>query len=893
MPIARHRGCVAGWTLGAVLAASPGAPQPLAAGHEPRASLSAARAAAPPVIDGRLTDEQWAMAVPLSGFTQQDPDEGQPATANTEVRVLYDDDSLYIAVRMFDDDPARVSTRLSKRDEEPDADRISIYLDPMHDHQTGFVFSVSASGVQRDQVLYNDSWTDGTWDAVWDSGASVDAQGWCAEVRIPLSQLRFTAAPRQTWGMNVERFIRRKNETDWLELVRKSESGVASRMAHLSGVDGIAPKRHLELRPYTAARSELIAPEDGGDPFNDGSRMFASGGLDLKYGLTSALTLNATFNPDFGQVEVDPAVVNLSAFETFFEEKRPFFLEGSQVFGSFGQGGANSFWGFNASDPQIFYSRRIGRAPHLSADADYEDAPAAATILAAAKLTGKTARGWSVGLLEAMTDRETAGTMTGGVRGREEVEPLTNFTVARIQRDIGRRGGAGMLFTSVTRRLTSAALIETLTRQAYVAGGDAYWYLDDRQDWVATGKFSISHLRGSAAAIARAQKASARYFQRPDAPQVSLDERRTSLSGFAGRINLNKNAGLRTINVALWGVSPGFESNDLGFHGTGDRAGAHIVWFNRNVTPGRIVRSRSWWIAKAYAWNFNRELQYDAVTGRVSFTFLNYWQAGGGGSVSRQTMDDRLTRGGPSTISPERFAANGDLGSDQRRPVSLNLFANGSRARAGSWTANWGTTITLKPSSKLYISTGPQYNGAYSVAQYIDEIDDATAVDTYGHRYVFGEIDQTQLTLTTRVNVTFSGKQALQIFAQPLIASGRYTHFKEVAQPRTYDFVEFAAPGRSLVYDAAAGRYTADPDDAGEAPGFVFDNPDFSLKSLRLSAVYRWELKPGSTLYLVWTREQEDKSNPGTFALGRDAKVLFKAPGDDVFLVKVAYWIGR
>jgi hypothetical protein len=882
-----------GLLLTLLFAAPAAAQQPPRADHEPRAMVVAARAAAAPVIDGTLTDEAWAVATPVSGFTQLDPDEGLPATERTEIRMLYDDVSLYVAARMFDSEPDRVARRLSRRDESPDADRISVYLDTMHDHKTGFMFQVSASGVQRDQVLFNDSWTDQTWDGVWDSAVSNDGEGWCAEMRIPLSQLRFAGGDRQTWGVNVERYIQRKNETAWLELVPKNENGLASRMAHFTGIDGVQPKRHLELLPYTAARTEFIAPDDEDNPFNDGSRTLASAGLDLKYGVTSNLTLNAAVNPDFGQVEVDPAVVNLSAFETFFEEKRPFFLEGSQLFGNFGQGGSNSFWGFNTSDPQIFYSRRIGRAPQLSGSGDFVSAPAATTILAATKLTGKTSSGWSIGFLDAVTDRETARVVDDGVSSRADVEPFTNYAVVRLRRDIGRRGGAGLLMTTVNRRLDSSKLREGLASRAYVAGGEAYYFFDDRLDWVTTGKFSVSHVSGTPTVIEKAQKASARYLQRPDAPHVTFDPARTSLTGFAGRINLNKNSGLRTINAAFWGVSPGFESNDLGFHGTGDRAGAHVVFFTRNVTPGNTVRSRSWWIAKAWTWNFNRELQSDTIASNAFVTFVNYWTLGGGGNFNRRVLDDRLTRGGPSATLPANVFWNVNFGTDSRRALSANGFANGNNSESGAWRRTLGLTLNLKPSPMLTVSTGPQYSSSYTVAQYIDQFEDATAMEVYGGRYVFGEIDQKQLTLTTRVNVIFSPRHSLQVFTQPLIASGRYSNFKELARPRSYDFLEYADEGRSLSYNAADDEFTADPDGIGPAPALTFDNPDFSLKSLRLSAVFRWELKPGSALFAVWTRQQEDEAYPGTFALGRDTKALLTAAGDDVFLVKIAYWIGR
>ena len=415
------------------------------------------------VIDGRLDDEVWLRAPAATTFTQRDPDEGKPSTELTELRVAYDDGALYVGVRMHDREPSRIVRQLSRRDQEAEADGFWLYVDPHHDHLTGAVFSVSAAGVQGDSAVYNDSSQDGSWDAVWESGVKIDEGGWTVEMRIPFSQLRFTASEQHTFGINALRYIQRKNERAWLVHVPKTESGLASRMGHLEGLNGVSPHRTLELLPYLSSRAEYVAPASAGDPFNDGTRLFGSAGLDLKYRPTSSLTLDGTINPDFGQVEVDPAVVNLTAFETFFEEKRPFFIEGANIFSNFGRGGANSFWGFNRSEPIIFYSRRIGRSPQGDADGDFVDRPGQTTILGAAKLTGKTRNGWSVGLLEAVTGRERAQTVTSGFEDRTEVEPLSNYLVGRVQREKG-RGAVGLIATAVNRDLRTPALREDIAR---------------------------------------------------------------------------------------------------------------------------------------------------------------------------------------------------------------------------------------------------------------------------------------------------------------------------------------------------------------------------------------------------------------------------------------------
>ncbi|MGE3401492.1 MAG: DUF5916 domain-containing protein [Vicinamibacterales bacterium] len=849
------------------LAAAPAASaQPTPPVHPP---VVAARAARPPVIDGVLDDEEWTRSFPAGGFIQRDPDEGRPATSDTQIRVLYDDAALYVAARMLDPEPERITRRLSPRDAEFDADWIGLYLDPMRDRLTGAVFRVSAGNVQWDEQIFNDTATESSWDAVWQSAVTVDADGWNAELRIPLSQLRFTSAIEQTWGINVERYVQRKNENSFLEMVPKNESGLASRMVALEGLSGLSPRRRLELLPYLASRAEFITADEG-NPFNDGTRAFAAGGLDAKVGITSNLTLNATINPDFGQVEVDPAVVNLSQFETFFEEKRPFFVEGAQIFSNFGFGGSNSFWGFNSTDPTIFYSRRIGRAPQLDADGDFTDAPAATTILGAAKVTGKTSGGWSLGFLEAVTGNERARVQEGLGRSEVLVEPLTNYMVARMQREAG-RFGAGFLATAVNRQLPDVRFSDKLASGAYVFGADAYVFLDRGRQWVITGKIAGSHVAGSDAAMTRIQRASQRYFQRPDAPHVELDESRRSLRGYTTRVVLNRNSGRWLVNAQYFGTTPGYESNDLGFHNNADRQGAHGVFLWRETTPRGIFRFWNGWVSKWFTWNYARELQANGLNSNSFMIFRNYWELSVGGGRRWRTLDDRLTRGGPIATNPAGgfFGIGGST--DRRRRLSLQPRYDYNANEFGGWNSTINLSLTAKPSPRWTISTGPQWSRTHNVAQYVDSVDDASATDTYGRRYVFGELEQSQLTMTTRVSMTLTPTLGVQVFAQPLIAAGDYTNFKSLAAPRTFTFSP--QPGVLTEFD--------------------LDDPDFNRRSLRVNAVLRWEMKPGSTLYAVWTRFQEDEAVTGPYAFGRDARALLRSDGDDVFLVKIAYWIGR
>jgi hypothetical protein len=853
--------------------------------------LHGARASSPIVIDGLLDDEVWVRTPATTGFTQRDPDEGKPATERTELRVAYDNEALYIAARMDDGEAARIARQLARRDQDAEADTFVVYLDPHHDHLTGAVFGVSAAGVQSDAVLYNDTWRDQSWDAVWTSAVKIDERGWTAEMRIPFSQLRFPRGEQHTFGINASRYIQRKKEEDWLLEVPKTENGLASRMAHLDGLDGVVSRHTAELLPYVVARSEFISPDSPNDPFNDGSRIFGGTGVDLKYRLSSNMSLDGTINPDFGQVEVDPAVVNLTAFETFFEEKRPFFIEGANTFSNFGRTGANNFWGFNRAEPLIFYSRRIGRAPQGSADGDFVDAPTTSTILGAAKLTGKTRSGWSVGVLDAVTGRERAKTVSNGIDGKIEVEPLSNYLVARVQRDLTPRVGLGMLATAVNRDLREPSLEDLLPAQAYTAGIDGHVFLDRKRDWVINGSLATSHVAGSTPAITRLQRASQRYFDRPDAPHVELDPNATSLGGWSGSVNLNRQSGVHGLNASLWGVSPGFDSSDVGFTFMSDRAGMHVAYQWKNPKVNRFARSRVVTLAKFYTWNYARELQTDGYFASGQIEFKNYWSVFGTTLFFQPTQDDRSTRGGPSMATPRAGIAFLGFQSDRRRRVSVDGGANIDNNSFGGWGRNVNLSIRYLPAASLEVSMGPNFSRTHGLSQYVNTYVDPVAAATFGSRYVFATIDQREFSLQTRINYVLSPKMSLQVYMQPLVSVGDYDGFKQLARPRTFEFTTFGQDGGTIVYDRRSARYTVTPGDGGTP--FEIDNPDFNFKSLRLNAIYRWEWRPGSALYLVWTEQRQDLADPGNFVLGRDVRHTFTAQPDDVFMVKISYWFQR
>jgi hypothetical protein len=853
-------------------------------------ALTAIRAVPPPVVDGRLDDPVWAAAVPAGGFLQRDPDEGKPATEETFVRVAFDDHALYVAAEMRDRHPSGIVRQLSRRDAAVEADALVVYLDPHDDRLTGAQFGVSAAGVQRDALIYNDNFLDATWDAVWASAVEISPDGWTAEMRIPLAQLRFPKAERYTWGINVQRIIQRRNEADWLRLVPKNESGLASKMARLEGIAGIDPPTALEFMPYVTAREEFVAPVTPGSPFNDGSRFFAGAGLDLKYGLSSSLTLDATFNPDFGQVEVDPAVVNLTQFETFFEERRPFFTEGAKVFGDFGRSGASQYWGFFRPEPTLYYSRRIGRYPQVKVNDRYVDIPAWTTILGAAKVVGRTRNGWTLGVLEAITGREYAQLSDGARTVTAEVEPLSSYTVFRAQRGLGRRGAIGVLGTSVFRDLNEPALRSYLTDRAAMLGVDGHVFLDGARTWVFHGGLAGSSVHGSTDAITRLQKAEQRYLQRPDVDFVKLDPTATSMSGWNGQANVNRNSGNITVNLGIWGMSPGLEVNDAGYSTQTDRAGAHAMLQYRKLTPDRWSSERTFWVSKWWTWNWGWQSQGDGWQASATFRLKNMWRTSALFTYAKRVWDDKLTRGGPTVIRPGNRGIQLAVATDSRKTAVLSLGGSYTDREYGASALALDAQLAWRPFPALTLAAGPTFRKNLVSAQYLSTVADPYATRTYSNRYVFGDLGQTEVSATTRVSLATSPRTSLQLYFQPLISAADYGAIKEVYAPRTYDFLRYGIDAGTIT--PSGSRYVIDPDAEGPAAAFSIAQPDFNLTSLRVNAVFRWEFRPGSSFYAVWTQQRLSRLPSGDFDLSSGISRLYTSPADDVFLVKVSYWFG-
>jgi hypothetical protein len=863
-------------------------------------------------LDGILDEGAWALAEPATAFTQLDPFEGEGGSEETRVFILYDDEALYVGAILSDRSP--VSTRLGRRDGwMMDTDWLTISLDSYNDHRTGFKFQVNPSGVRGDEALSagQDRHGDSSWDPVWETATQVTDQGWTAELRIPLSQLRFRNAEEQLWGIQITRDIARNREKQLFSFTPKDEASGIARYGHLEGIHDLQRPRGLELLPYVQSRAEFMPVHQDEDvafenPYRDGSDFFYGAGLDLKYRLSSNLTLAATVNPDFGQVEVDPAVVNLTAFETRFEEKRPFFVEGAGIF-SFGEGGGGGPGGgggrrmFGGGGPpgggptQLLYSRRIGDAPpgDTPSEAVYDKLPDATTIIGAAKLTGQTAGGWSLGLLEAVTGREMAEfTDESGRAGEAEVAPRTNYLVARLRKDFRQgRSAIGGIATAVNRDLSDEVLASDLRSSAYTGGMDFFHEWADRT-WSLTGQFAGSRIAGRPEVIEDAQSSSARYFQRPDAHHIELDPDATSLTGYTGSLELTKQAGLHWRGgVELNATSPGFEVNDLGFQRDADRREAEFRLGYQENRPGE--RFRRWDVSArpSFAWNFNGDRLDTSLQLRSSFTFLNYWSIRPSYGRSFESMDDRLTRGGPLAKKPAGHQVSFNLNSDFSKPYTAMASFRREWDAAGGKESSYSLNLGIKPAGTWELSLGPRISFNSSVAQYVDDIQDPVAAETFGARYVFAELEQTTLSMETRLNVTFTPDLSLELFAQPFIASGDYGTLKELRSPGTFEFDRYGIDVGEVLTDED-GDHVVDPDGGGPAESFTIGNKDFNRTSLRGTGVLRWEWRPGSTLFLVWQQSRSKREDYGDFDLGRDAGNLFEGEAQNIFMIKATYWLG-
>lgn len=827
-----------------------------------------------------MSEAAWGESNVATDFVQFEPNEGAAGSQDTEARVLYGDDALYVFLRAHDSAADSIASQLTRRDQHSYSDLLGVVIDSYFDRRTAFHFAVNPRGVKHDIYRFDDTQEDAGWDAVWDVATSVDADGWSAEFRIPYSQLRFRDSEVQTWGINFSRGIARHDETVLWAPVKREDAAIVSKSGELRGLRNLSAPSRMEILPYTLARLER-SPGDAANPFYSENDRFGTVGADIKYGLTSDLTLDVTINPDFGQVEADPAQVNLTAFETFLPEGRPFFLEGASIFNfgiALGDGdGANE---------SLFYSRRIGRAPQGRADpkGGFTDADANTTILGAWKLSGKTANGWSIGAMHAVTAEENS-TVAPAVGGQynEIVEPLSNYGVLRVQKDF-REGRSALGFIGTgTKRDGRVAEALGIRSTAYTGGIDfRHRFAGDQ--YMVNGYILASHVRGTADAIARTQLSPLRYYQRPDADHIEFDPTRTDLSGASAFLSFGKIAGEHwRFSTGLQTRTPGFEVNDIGFQRDADSF-INWAWVGyQQTSPQGPFRN----------WNLNTNVwiahNYDGDRGGLggnvngSVMFKNFWRAYAGVNKNASGYSGQALRGGPLFLREAQTNFWGGFGSDARKAIQLSLNTFGSaRGESDSWTLGVSPTVRVRPSGRATFTVGSFLNRSVDDRQWVGRVDLAEA------HYVHGRIEQSTVGVTARVDYAFTPTLSLQIYAQPFVSAGSYTDYRQISDPVA---ARYADRFETLDAEVTDGVVRADLD--GDGTRESFGAPDFNFKQFRSNTVLRWEYRPGSTLYLVWSQGRNHYLGSGDFDLGADMRRLFSVEPDNVFMIKASYWFNR
>jgi len=829
----------------------------------------------PPEIDGILDDKVWLTVAWSEDFVEWEPDENTAPTEKTAFKILYDKKFLYVAFRCYDSRPEAIEKRLSRRDGFS-GDMVGIIIDSYLDKRTAFSFSTSAAGVKGDEFVSEngENW-DASWNPIWYTAAHTDDQGWSVEAKIPFSQLKFGKAKEQRWGLQITRLLFREDERSVWQRIPNDAPGWVSEFGELRGLLDIAPQKQLEIQPFMVNRLDTY-PAESGNPFRDGSDFILNGGLDAKVGITNDLTLDLTVNPDFGQVDADPGAIALDGFQIFFEERRPFFVENKNIF---------DFEFANGND-NIFYSRRIGRAPQGSPDlaaGEFADIPGNATILGAAKFSGKTKSGWSLGLLESVTGKMFAEIDANGDRRKELVEPFTNYLVGRLQRDFNNRNSyVGGIFTATNRNLEGD--LDFLHKAAYSGGIDFRHNWKDRNYYL-EGNFVASHVKGSEEAIRQTQESITHLFQRVDASHVTVDPTRTSLTGSGGKMEIGKAGGGNwRYNGGLIWRSPELELNDVGFLRQADEIRQYAEVQRLFLEPTNFYRRARIGLEQSSHYDF--EGNYNRIQYQLSgfINFKNNWGLEGGGAHKPRIFSNTVLRGGPRWVWSQENFAYLFLRSDGRKKFNFALGYVKSQARENNFSlTRYVTELNYQPLDAFNLSLEMQYDDSPNKTQYVTELDYAGTA-----RYVLGAIDQRTFATSIRFNYSVNPNLSIQYYGQPFISRGTYTDFNYVNNP-----VAKALQERVSLYNADqlsfdGATYSIDENVDG-ITDYSFGDPDFSFVQFRSNLVMRWEYIPGSEIFLVWSQGVTGFGDPtDTLSQSLNQQIFGQKP-ENTFLLKVTY----
>jgi len=831
--------------------------------------------AAAPSIDGNLADSIWESAEWATNFIEVNPDENTDPSEQTKFKILYDQKHLYIALKALDSEPETITNRLSRRDGFV-GDRINVLIDSYHDLRTGFLFTVTAAAVRGDEFITdNGNNIDASWNPIWSAKALIDNEGWTAEMKIPLSQLRFSNDPNQVWGLNVVRNYFKNNELSAWNRIPIGAAGWVSEAGKLKGLKNIKPQKQIEIQPFVVTKLDRYEAE-AGNPYADGNDFNLNTGLDAKIGITNDLTLDVTINPDFGQVEADPAAINLDGFEIFNRDQRPFFVENKNIFD----------YRFADNRNNLFFSRRIGRSPQVNletTDEAFVNQPQNTTILGAAKFSGKTKNGWSIGVLESMTSKEFTEISTNGNTSESLAEPFTNYLVGRVQKDFNKKNTFfGGMFTATNRFITPE--VSELRKSAY-SGGIDFTHQWKNRAYFMEANIVMSHVQGSKEAIKLTQENLTHLFNRVDATHLEVDPNRTSLTGTGGRFGIGKVGGQHwNYNAGFKWVSPELELNDIGFLRSADEMIQYANLRYRSIKPTGVFRDFNvrfnQFSAFDFEGNYNR-IQYQ-INGSASF--LNNWEIDFGLAHKPRIFSNSILRGGPRwRFSKENFQFF-FVGSDRRKNFNGTIGLIHSQAKENNFSLlKFESELNYQPTNAFNISLSPEYSISKNQTQYVTQSDYNS-----DSRYVLGTIDNHTLTASVRLDYTINPNLSIQYYGQPFISRGRYKDFKYVTNPVAERLTE-----RFQLYDSnqinlSGNDFQVDENRDGTMD-YSFSNPDFSHVQFNSNLVLRWEYIPGSELFLVWSQgvKSSVSSSDGLFE-GFETGILDERP-QNIFLLKATY----
>jgi hypothetical protein len=795
-------------------------------------------------VDGRLDDATWQTACFVDDFTQKQPRWAEPPSHPIKVAVAVDSRTLYVAARMWSAGPHDISDALTQRDDTSQAERLIVSIDPSHTRRLAYSFAITARGVRADWIHTDDAEfkRDLSWNPVWTAAAEIVADGWTAELAIPLAQLRLPRTPQTSWGINFNWYIPHRQEDVFWISVPPDETAWASRFGELTELPPIDGGFGLEVLPYVATRVALDE-----DPSGAGDHRWLAGleaGVDVKFRPLPALTVAATINPDFGQVEADPAFVNLTAFEVRLPERRPFFVENQALFAN---AGAN-----------YFYSRRIGAA--------------GTRILGALAAGGYVAEHTQVAVLGAVTDRLEVDD--------EVVAPLTAWSAARVEHQIG-PSVIGATATAVGRSLDGTQLEPVLASSAFVAGGDARLRTSDRAyelDLIG----GVSSVLGSSAAIERVQRSSAHYFQRPGQSYLHFDPTATNLTGWHGATSLSKRAGMWQGSAFFGAESPRLELNNLGALTTADDIDLALD-IKRYVTkPTKRVFSWNVGSGVSSAWNFGGDLRPVDLHASGELVLQSFYAVNASARFATPGMVDELTRGGPSMRIG--WATSAALTASTPRGKASQLV--GSVSFDASPTLQQGVVASLELATRitpaLRLDIVPSLLVLETERQYVATVTDAGGgTETYGARYVFGHLHRKEAALELRTTWSLSPDLVLTLYAQPFVSVGRYDQIGELVAARGDDVRWYPSTQRD-------GMQRTITDDVA----FSIPEPDFRVASLRSTAVLRWELAPGSTLFIVWQQLRGGVPLLPAQTLHSTLPEAFTQRAIHTLAIKLSYWFG-